>query len=113
MDNPLAKLAPQFFGDYPKSFLELYKKVYAPPEVDKKELKDKLWKAFEFGNRYHDGQKRRSGEPYFNHCIEVANTLASWNMDYTTIMAGLLHDVVEDTDTVSYTHLTLPTKRIV
>ncbi|MFL3013383.1 MAG: RelA/SpoT family protein [Candidatus Neomarinimicrobiota bacterium] len=97
MDNPIAKLAPQFFGDYPKSFLALYKKVYVPPEIDKEELKDRLWKAFSFGNRYHDGQKRRSGEPYFNHCIEVANTLASWNMDYTTIMAGLLHDVVEDT----------------
>ena len=97
MDNPLAKLAPQFFGDYPKPFLNLYKQVYIPPDIDQKELKDKLWKAFEFGSRYHDGQKRKSGEPYFNHCIEVANTLASWNMDYTTIMAGLLHDVVEDT----------------
>ena len=97
MDNPLAKLAPQFFGDYPKSFLDLYKQVYIPPDIDQKELKDKLWKAFEFGSRYHEGQKRKSGEPYFNHCIEVANTLASWNMDYTTIMAGLLHDVVEDT----------------
>ena len=97
MDNPLAKLAPQFFGDYPKPFLDLYKQVYIPPDIDQKELKDKLWKAFEFGSRYHKGQKRKSGEPYFNHCIEVANTLASWNMDYTTIMAGLLHDVVEDT----------------
>ena len=97
MDNPLAKLAPQFFGDYPKPFLNLYKQVYIPPDIDQKELKDKLWKAFEFGSRYHDGQKRKSGEPYFNHCIEVANTLASWDMDYTTIMAGLLHDVVEDT----------------
>ena len=43
-------------------------------------------------------KKGLSGEPYFNHCIEVAETLASWNMDYTTIMAGLLHDVVEDTN---------------
>ena len=81
MDNPLAKLAPRFFGDYPKSFLKLYEQVYVPPDIDQKELKEKLWKAFEFGSRYHDGQKRKSGEPYFNHCIEA----------------------------VSYTHLTLPT----
>ncbi len=45
MDNPLAKLAPQFFGDYPKPFLDLYKQVYIPPDINQKELKDKLWKA--------------------------------------------------------------------
>ena len=98
MENPLAKLVPQFFGDYPKQFLELYNQVYVPPELNKNEIKDNLWKAFEFGSRYHEGQKRKSGEPYFNHCVEVAITLAGWNMDYTTIMAGLLHDVVEDTN---------------
>ena len=98
MENPLAKLVPQFFGDYPKQFLELYSQVYVPPELNKDEIKDNLWKAFEFGSRYHEGQKRKSGEPYFNHCVEVAVTLAGWNMDYTTIMAGLLHDVVEDTN---------------
>ena len=97
MDNPLIKLAPQLFGDYPISFLKLYDKVYISPDVNEDNIKDTLWKAYEYGNRYHEGQKRLSGEPYFNHCIEVANTLASWNMDYTTIMAGLLHDVIEDT----------------
>ena len=97
MENPLVKLAPQLFGDYPKSFISLYNQVFISPETDKAFLKEKLWKAYDYGSRYHDGQKRQSGEPYFNHCIEVASTLASWNMDYTTIMAGLLHDVVEDT----------------
>ena len=97
MDNPLTKLAPQLFGDYPKPFLKLYNQVYINPEINDTSIKDTLWKAYEYGNRYHEGQKRLSGEPYFNHCIEVANTLASWNMDYTTIMAGLLHDVIEDT----------------
>ena len=65
MDNPLAKLVPQFFGDYPKQFLELYNQVYVPPELNRNEIKDNLWKAFEFGSRYHEGQKRKSGEPYF------------------------------------------------
>ena len=97
MENPLVKLAPQLFGDYPKAFISLYNQVYISPETDKVFLKEKLWKAYDYGSRYHDGQKRQSGEPYFNHCVEVASTLASWNMDYTTIMAGLLHDVVEDT----------------
>ena len=97
MENPLNKLAPQLFGDYPKSFLKLYDQIFISPDADKIFLKDILWKAYEFGKRYHEGQKRLSGEPYFNHCIEVASTLASWNMDYTTIIAGLLHDVIEDT----------------
>ena len=97
MDNPITRLAPQLFGEYPKSFLKLYEKISIPLDNDKDDIKKKLWRAYEFGHRYHEGQKRLSGEPYFNHCIEVAETLASWNMDYTTIMAGLLHDVVEDT----------------
>ena len=97
MENPLVKLAPQLFGDYPKSFISLYNQVIISPDTDKAFVKKKLWKAYDYGSRYHQGQKRQSGEPYFNHCIEVASTLASWNMDYTTIMAGLLHDVVEDT----------------
>ena len=97
MDNPITRLAPQLFGEYPKSFLKLYNKISIPLDSDKDNLKEILWKAYEFGNRYHEGQKRLSGEPYFSHCIEVAETLALWNMDYTTIMAGLLHDVVEDT----------------
>jgi len=98
MENPITRLAPQLFGAYPKSFLKLYNKISIPLDTDNDNLKEILWKAYEFGNRYHEGQKRLSGEPYFNHCIEVAETLASWNMDYTTIMAGLLHDVVEDTN---------------
>ena len=98
MDNPISRLAPQLFGEYPKPFLKLYDEVSIGQNTEKNNLKERLWKAYEFGNRYHEGQKRLSGEPYFNHCIEVAQTLASWNMDYKTIMAGLLHDVVEDTN---------------
>ncbi len=98
MDNPLNRLAPQLFGNYPNKFTTLFNKIFIAPDTNKDIIKEHLWKAYEYGNRYHEGQKRLSGEPYFNHCLEVAGTLASWNMDYKTIMAGLLHDIVEDTN---------------
>ncbi len=98
MENPLAKLVPQYFGEYPKSFQRLFESVSLGPDQNKKEVESILWKAYEFGSRFHEGQKRLSGEPYFSHCIEVANTLAKWNMDTTTIIAGLLHDTLEDTE---------------
>jgi GTP pyrophosphokinase len=53
-------------------------------------------KAYDFAKKAHLHQKRLSGEPYFNHVLETANILASWNLDEITIAAGLLHDVVED-----------------
>ncbi len=56
-----------------------------------------LWRAYQFGEKAHKGQYRRSGEPYFIHCTEVAATLAEWNCDDDTIIAGLLHDTIEDT----------------
>ena len=55
-------------------------------------------KAFETGQTLHDGQLRKSGEPYFIHPIEVALILARLGMDEETIIGGLLHDVVEDTE---------------
>ncbi len=55
-------------------------------------------KAYEFSDRAHAGQKRQSGEPFVEHCLEVAFVLAEQHMDSTTIAAGLIHDVVEDTD---------------
>jgi len=54
-------------------------------------------KAYEFSDRSHAGQKRESGEPYVTHCLEVAFILAEQHLDSTTIAAGLVHDVVEDT----------------
>ena len=57
-------------------------------------------KAYEIALRLHDGQKRQSGEPYIIHPIAVAKILANFGMDNETIVAGLLHDSVEDT---SYT----------
>ncbi len=55
-------------------------------------------KAFEFSNWAHKGQKRKSGEPYVEHCLNVAFILAEQHLDGDTIAAGLLHDVVEDCD---------------
>lgn len=54
-------------------------------------------KAYEFSDLAHAGQKRSSGEPFIEHCHEVALILAELHMDSTTVAAGLLHDVVEDT----------------
>ncbi|MEK7062313.1 MAG: HD domain-containing protein, partial [Patescibacteria group bacterium] len=54
-------------------------------------------RAFDFSKKEHQGQKRKSGEVYFTHCYQAALKLAEWQMDATTIAAGLIHDVVEDT----------------
>lgn len=58
-------------------------------------------KAYEFSDKAHAGQKRQSGEPFVEHCLEVAFILAEQHMDSTTIAAGLIHDVVEDTPVMS------------
>ncbi|SLM46266.1 GTP pyrophosphokinase [Nitrospira japonica] len=54
-------------------------------------------KAYEFSARAHQGQLRRSGEPYLQHPIAVAGVLTSLKTDVTAIVAGLLHDTLEDT----------------
>ena len=62
---------------------------------------EKIIKAYHFAQSAHDGQYRNSGEKYFIHPFNVAMILADLNMDEATIIAGLLHDVIEDTD-ISY-----------
>ena len=57
-----------------------------------------IGRAFEKARKLHDGQLRKSGEPYFIHPIAVAKILAQLGMDEETIVGGLLHDVVEDTE---------------
>ncbi len=54
-------------------------------------------KAYRFAGEAHHGVERESGDPYISHCVEVALILAQSNLDPTTVAAGLLHDVLEDT----------------
>jgi len=58
---------------------------------------DSIRRAYHFADHAHEGQTRRSGERYITHPLAVAHVLAMMHMDYECIMAGLLHDVIEDT----------------
>lgn len=58
-----------------------------------------LRKAYFFSHEAHCSQKRSEGSPYIGHPLEVASILAEMKMDTTSIIAGLLHDTIEDTDT--------------
>jgi len=84
-------------GGYPlHTFDQVEEKymVYISSEEDRAQIKD----AFSFILEKHDGQFRKSGEPYYHHLIEVAYILSTLQVGPSTIVAGLLHDVVEDTD---------------
>ena len=64
------------------------------PDVDKELLR----RAFEFAERAHAGQTRRSGEEFIHHPLGVARICAELHLDEQTIAAALMHDVIEDTD---------------
>lgn len=74
---------------------QIYKLIPELSIEDKKLIE----KAYYFARNAHDGQVRKSGEPYFNHVVATAINLAKLKMDAQSICAGLLHDVVEDTNT--------------
>jgi GTP diphosphokinase / guanosine-3',5'-bis(diphosphate) 3'-diphosphatase len=57
-----------------------------------------LQRAYDVAEAKHEGQKRKSGDPYITHPLAVATILAELGMDTTTLVAALLHDTVEDTD---------------
>jgi GTP pyrophosphokinase len=80
---------------YEKTFRRILRKLnrYSNHNVNV----DLLTRAFYFSQEAHKDQLRKSGAPYFEHCIEVAKILCDLRMDYLTIASGLLHDVVEDT----------------
>ena len=59
---------------------------------------DFIMKAYNFANEAHNGQERKSGEPYIIHPVEVAYIITTLELDDAAICAALLHDVVEDTD---------------
>lgn len=78
---------------------QLYKKLISRimeyyPQCDLAEVE----RAYNFAKKRHEGQTRGSGEPYIVHPLEVANLLAAIELDCTSIVAGLLHDIIEDTD---------------
>ena len=67
------------------------------PEADL----DLVERAYVYSARIHDGQVRLSGEPYLSHPLEVAGLLTKLKLDTISIAAGLVHDVLEDTNTTA------------
>ena len=80
----------------PKDFVKLLNALKKHQDVNQDNL-DLIYDAYCFGKDAHKNQKRKSGEPYFNHCLEVATILADWGMDQNIVISGLLHDTIEDT----------------
>ena len=72
-------------------FFESLREYLSPEEVRELEA------AYRFGEVAHEGQYRKSGEPYISHPLAVASILADWRLDPQALTAALLHDVVEDT----------------
>lgn len=58
----------------------------------------KITQAIYYAKKYHGVQKRKSGEPYYSHPIEVAYIMLDWSLNSELIIAALLHDIVEDTE---------------
>lgn len=85
---------------YPNDFQNILD-LMGGREVIGENGEDFIWRAYSFGKKAHQGQLRKSGEPYFTHCVEVAAILADMKLDPVTVSAALLHDVIEDT---GYTH---------
>lgn len=75
-----------------RNVIEAYQSQHPDESVDL------LERAYRLAFRAHDGQKRKSGEPYITHPIAVTQILADYGMDKATLAAAFLHDTVEDTD---------------
>src|SRR3954468_3803444 len=93
MSEAVAELKPREIG--PQTVDELLDLIrqYSTNESDLNLIR----KAYEFSERAHSGQIRRSGDPYIIHPLGVAAILAELRLDVSTIATGLLHDTVEDT----------------
>ena len=90
--DSLTPSAPLLPADTPDSQLTLSLKQYLKqPDIEQ------IWEAYRFGELAHRGQMRKSGEPYITHPVSVAIILSHLHLDTPTIIAALLHDVVEDT----------------
>jgi signal transduction histidine kinase len=69
--------------------------AYLPPDEV-----ERVQAAYDFAYAAHEGQRRRSGQPYITHPVAVADLLADLHLDSQTLMAAILHDVMEDTPTL-------------
>ncbi|MEQ1768006.1 MAG: bifunctional (p)ppGpp synthetase/guanosine-3',5'-bis(diphosphate) 3'-pyrophosphohydrolase [Methylotenera sp.] len=85
--------APLLPADSEESALSIRLKQYLKPQDV-----EQVWSAYRFAFQAHEGVVRKTGEPYISHPVSVACVLADLHMDVPTILAALLHDVVEDTD---------------
>lgn len=79
--------------------LRQYELVDLVKSYDKDADEDALNRAYVFAMKKHCAQLRASGDPYYSHPVEVAGILTKFKLDSASIIAGLLHDTVEDTDT--------------
>ena len=79
--------------------LRQYELVELVKSYDPDADEDALNRAYVFAMKKHGAQLRESGDPYYSHPIEVAGILTKFKLDCSSIIAGLLHDTVEDTDT--------------
>ena len=79
--------------------LRQYELVDIVKSYDENADEDALNRAYVFAMKKHGAQLRNSGDPYYSHPVEVAGILTKFKLDATSIIAGLLHDTVEDTDT--------------
>lgn len=83
---------------YPKDLEALLATV---PDMNQTDIA-LIQRAYRRAESAHAGQTRKSGEPYFTHCVAVASILADLKLDAEAIAAGLLHDIIEDNHDVSY-----------
>lgn len=92
LNATLLSQAPLLPADSDNSALSLRLKQYLKPQDI-----NQIWQGYHFAYHAHDGVIRKTGEPYITHPVAVACVLAELHLDVPTILAALLHDVVEDT----------------
>src|SRR5215468_2695957 len=104
-DGVAAKPAPIAVGAGPVGageprarYLRQFELVERVREYDPNADENLINRAYVYATSKHGSQKRHSGDPYFAHPIEVAGILTEYKLDTATIVAGLLHDTIEDTD---------------
>jgi GTP diphosphokinase / guanosine-3',5'-bis(diphosphate) 3'-diphosphatase len=91
--EPFSEELPLLPADSEDSQLTTLLRAYLPQaEIEQ------VWEAYRYSDKVHKGQMRRSGEPYISHPVAVTCILAKLHLDVPTLLAALLHDVVEDSE---------------